>query len=90
MEDVIPSISNLDRTNTMAFDFINKTLTIQGQEAPIVEFAVEFMTPWGCYSTLEEAAEKVSTLDMDPTLIINPVVVIRDKAGRSEILVRNK
>jgi hypothetical protein len=74
----------------MAFDFANKTLTLQGQEAPIAEFVVEFMTPWGCFSTLEEAIQKVAQLDMDPTLIINPVIVIRDLAGRSEMFLRNK
>jgi hypothetical protein len=74
----------------MAFNFLNKTLILQGQEAPIQNFVVEFLTPWGCFPTLEEAVEKCSALDMDPTLIINPVVVILDKAGRSEMVVRNK
>jgi hypothetical protein len=72
------------------FNFKENTLTLGAKEAPIESFRVEFATPWGVCSTLKEALEKCEGLDMDVTLMIQPVVVIYDQAGRSEIIMRGK
>ena len=72
------------------FDFEKKILKLQGVEAPLINLGVEFHTPWGLIADLDEAIEKCKTLDMDPTLLINPVVVLYDSAGRSEIFLRTK
>ena len=71
------------------FDFTKKTLTLDGQVAPIKVIEVGYYTPWGLMSTLDSAVEKCSELDMDPTLVVQPVVVFKDAAGRSEIFMRH-
>lgn len=74
----------------MSYDFEKNEMTQGGVTQPIVDFVVGFETPFGLFETLEGAVEKCKSLDMDPTLLIQPVVVIKDATDRYEIFLRGK
>ncbi len=74
----------------MAYDFEKKELELRGKAVPIARFAVEFLTPFGCFDNIDAALERCKSVDMDPTLMIQPVVVIYDNADRSEIFFRGR
>jgi len=72
------------------FDFSRKVLLLNGQESSIKSFEVQFISPWGIFETLDLAVEKCLGLDTDPTLLIQPVVVIVDELGRNEVFFRGR
>lgn len=72
------------------FDLKNQTLTQGRQTLPIKSWQVFFQCPKGLCTTLEEAIDACEASDWDPNLVICPVCVALDEAGRYEIIMRSQ
>lgn len=70
------------------FDLNGPSLTFNESEVRIKTWEVWFMTPKGLVTDFTEAKNICLANDWEPNLVISPVPVAIDEAGRHEIILR--